>query len=131
VSLRYVKDHKILTAVAGVVVVVVAVVAVMVSGFDHGSSAGVSSATCQTVMSHLKDASADVQDENFTTLYTESNAAYNAAYDASGYGSQLVKDLTTLESAANVLSSGTSDDTSGVTAALQSVYGDCGQSYPG
>jgi hypothetical protein len=131
VNLRYVKDHKIITALAGVVVVVAAVVVVVAGGFDHGSSAGVSSATCQTVMSDLNGSAANVQDENFQQLYTASNSAYNTVYDSNGYGSQLVKDLTSLESAANVLSSGTSDNTASVTAALQSVYSDCGQSYSG
>jgi hypothetical protein len=130
VSLRYVKDHKIITALAGVVVVVAAVVVVVAGGFDHGSSAGVSSATCQTAMSNLSGTSADIQDENFQQLYTASNSAYNNVYDSVGYGSQLVKDLTSLESAANVLSSGTSDDTADATAALQAVYSDCGQSVP-
>ncbi|MGH3171977.1 MAG: hypothetical protein ACRDN0_39745 [Trebonia sp.] len=128
-NLRYVKDHKIMSALVVVVVVAVAVVASRAIG---GSSAGgVPSATCSTAISDLSGVSVALENGNDQAVYTASNNAYNSVYDSAGYGSKLVKDLSALESDANVLSSGTSDDTSGVTADLQTVYGDCGQSYPG
>lgn len=130
-SLRYVKDHKIISAIAAVVVVVVIVV--VADAFSSGSSGGggVSAGTCAMAMSNLKGAPADAENSDGQDLYTASNNAYNAVYDAVGYGSKLLKDLQTLETDANVLSSGTSDNTAAVTADLQTVFADCGQSYPG
>jgi hypothetical protein len=130
VSLRYVRDHKIMSAVAAVVVVVV-IALVASRAFGNSADGGVSSATCSTAISDLKGAPTDVENNDGQDLYTASNNAYNAAYDAAGYGSKLVKDLSTLESDANVLSSGSSDNTSTVTSDLETVYADCGQSYPG
>lgn len=133
-KLRYVKDHKIISVIAAVVVI--AVVVVVAGGFTRGSasggvaSGGVSSATCATALSYLKNAPMDVENQSDQDLYTESNNAYNAVYNAVGYGSKLLKDLTSLETDANVLSSGTSDNTSNVTADLRAVYSDCGQNYP-
>lgn len=114
-----------------VVVVVVAVVAVASRAIGGSSGGGVPSATCSTAISDLSGVSVDLENGDDQAVYTASNNAYNSVYDSVGYGSKLVKDLSALESDANVLSSGTSDDTSGVTADLQTVYGDCGQSYPG
>lgn len=129
-NLRYVKDHKIMSAIA--VVVVVVVIAVVATRAIGGSAdGGVPAATCSTAISDLSGASVDLENGNDQAVYTDSNTAYNAVYDSVGYGSKLLKDLSTLESDANVLSSGSSDNTSNVTADLQTVYGDCGASYPG
>lgn len=131
-NLRYVKDHKVMSAVAAIVVVVVVVFAAAASHVIGGSSgSGVSAATCSTAISDLSGSAMDLENGNDQALYTKSNNAYNAVYDAVGYGSKLLKDLSALESDANVLSSGSSDNTASVTADLRTVYGDCGQSYPG
>jgi uncharacterized protein (UPF0333 family) len=132
VNLRYVKHHKIMSAVAAVIVVAAVVFAVSASHFIGGSSgSGVPAATCSAVISDLSGSAVDLENGNDQAVYTASNNAYNTVYDAVGYGSKLLKDLSTLESDANVLSSGASDNTANVTADLQAVYGDCGQSYPG
>lgn len=129
-NLRYVKNHKVMSAIA--VVVVVVVVVAVASRFMGGSSdSGVPAALCSTAISDLKGAATDLENGNNQALYTASNSAYDTVYDSVGYGSKLVKDLSILESDANVLSSGTTDNTSAVTADLQTVYQDCGQSYPG
>lgn len=129
-NLRYVKNHKIMSAIAAVVVIVV-IVAVASRVVGGSSGGGVPAATCSTAISDLSGASIDLENGNDQDLYTKSNTAYNAVYDAVGYGSKLLKDLSALESDANVLSSGSSDNTSQVSGDLQAVYGDCGQSYPG
>ena len=129
-SLRYVRDHKIMSAVAAVVVVVV-IALVATRSFGSSADGGVSSATCNAALADLKNAPTDIENNNGQDLYTASNSAYNAAYNAAGYGSKFVKDLSTLETDANVLSSGASDNTSTVTSDLQTVYADCGESYPG
>jgi hypothetical protein len=128
-SLRYVTDHKIMSVIA--VIVVAAIVVVATRAISGSSGAGVPAATCSTAISDLSGVSVDLENGNDAAVYTASNNAYNAVYDSDGYGSKLVKDLSSLESDANVLSSGTTDNTTSVTADLQTVYGDCGQSYPG
>jgi hypothetical protein len=128
-NLRFVKDHKIMSAIVVVVVVAVVVIGTRVIGGSSGS--GVPAAICSTAISDLSGVSVDLENGNDQAVYTASNNAYNAVYDSAGYGSKLVKDLSTLESDANVLSSGSSDNTANVTADLQAVYGDCGASYPG
>jgi FlaG/FlaF family flagellin (archaellin) len=128
-SLRYVRDHKIMSVVA--VIVVAAIVVVATRAISGSSGGGVPSATCSTAISDLSGVSVDLENGNDAAVYTASNNAYIAVYDASGYGSKLVKDLSSLESDANVLSSGTTDNTASVTADLQTVYGDCGKSYRG
>jgi hypothetical protein len=113
------------------VVVVVAIAVVASRAISGSSGGGVPAATCSTAISDLSGVSVDLENGNDASVYTASNNAYNAVYDSNGYGSKLVKDLSALESDANVLSSGTTDNTASVTSDLQTVYGDCGKSYPG